>query len=155
AEADNIIRSGLRPMDPLAAITAAMCDHRGDPLVYTADRRRLKLFLSAGREQAPMGQSHGAGGGRSLADYTNAEPSTAETVRTELAAVLSLTDAEALDLDASLFDLGIDSLLAVDLRKRLKRRLGRTAPLATLLGGVTGSELVGELDQEKVKITGD
>jgi mycobactin polyketide synthetase MbtD len=155
AEADNIIRSGLQPMDPLAAITAAMCDHRGDPLVYIADRRRLELFLSAGREQPPMVQSHSAGDGHSLAAGTNGKPSTAQMVRTELAAVLSITDAEALDLDASLFDLGVDSLLAVDLRKRLKRQLGRTAPLATLLGGVTGTELVGELDREKVKITGD
>ena len=52
----------------------------------------------------------------------------------------------AVDLGASLFDLGVDSLLAVDLRKRLRRRLGRTVPLAALLGGITGSELVGELE---------
>ena len=45
-----------------------------------------------------------------------------------------------------MFDLGVDSLLALDLRKRLKRVIGRTVPLATLLGGITGTELVGELD---------
>ena len=67
-------------------------------------------------------------------------------VRAELAAVLKIADPEAIVLTESLFDLGVDSLLALDLRKRLKRIVGRTVPLATLLGGITGTELVSELD---------
>ncbi len=64
-----------------------------------------------------------------------------EAVRTQLAAVLDV-EAATLDLDSSLFDLGVDSLLALDLRKRLKRLTGQTVPLATLLGGITGTDLI-------------
>jgi mycobactin polyketide synthetase MbtD len=63
-------------------------------------------------------------------------------VRAELAAALSIGGAESVDLGAALIDLGVDSLLALDLRKRLRRCTGRSVPLATLLGGITGAELV-------------
>ncbi len=67
-----------------------------------------------------------------------------EAVRSQLAVVLDV-EAPLLDLDASLFDLGVDSLLALDLRKRLKRLTGRTVPLAKLLGGITGTDLIADL----------
>jgi mycobactin polyketide synthetase MbtD len=79
---------------------------------------------------------------------------TTEAVRAELAAVLKIPDPDSVDLDASLFDLGVDSLLALDLRKRCRRVLGRTVPLASLLGGITAAELVAELD-EKVDTPSD
>jgi mycobactin polyketide synthetase MbtD len=69
----------------------------------------------------------------------------AALVRTELAAALKLGDA-AVDLGTSLLDLGVDSLLALDLRKRLRRATGRNVPLADLLGGITGGELIASLD---------
>ena len=49
----------------------------------------------------------------------------AALVRAELAAALNLGDAAAIDLDTSLLDLGVDSLLALDLRKRLRRATGK------------------------------
>ena len=103
------------------------------PLIYAADARRLGLFLDRQQVENP------------------AQPATdaASVVRTELAAVLNL-GAGTVDLGESLFDLGVDSLLALDLRKRLKGRLGRTVALATLLSGVTGNQIVSELEQQKV-----
>lgn len=71
-------------------------------------------------------------------------------VRAELTSVLSLTDASTVDLDIELFDLGLDSLLAIDLRKRLLRSTGRTVTLARLLGGITGTELVNALESKEV-----
>lgn len=132
-EAANITRSGLRPMDPAAAVDAMLGGRPGDPLIYTADARRLGLFLDRQQVENP------------------AQPATdaASVVRTELAAVLDL-GAGTVDLGESLFDLGVDSLLALDLRKRLKGRLGRTVALATLLSGVTGNQIVSELEQQKV-----
>jgi mycobactin polyketide synthetase MbtD len=64
-----------------------------------------------------------------------------------LGAVLKLTDTSALDLDTSLLDLGIDSLLAIDLRKKLKNATGRSVPLATILGGATAAELIEHLER--------
>jgi mycobactin polyketide synthetase MbtD len=69
----------------------------------------------------------------------------ADVVRSELAAVLDVGDAHTLDLSASLFDLGVDSLLALELRRRMKHRTGQTVSLAILLGGITADELIATL----------
>jgi mycobactin polyketide synthetase MbtD len=66
---------------------------------------------------------------------------TADMVRAELAATLNLSPSP-IDLNTALIDLGLDSLLALDLRQRLRRLTGRSMPLATLLGGITAAELV-------------
>ncbi len=46
----------------------------------------------------------------------------------------------------SLFDLGVDSMLALDLRNRLKRSIGATVSLATLMGDITGDGLSRNLE---------
>ena len=60
--------------------------------------------------------------------------------------MLKLQDTTGLDLDESLLDLGVDSLLALDLRKKLKKATGQSVPLATILGGVTATELIEHLE---------
>ena len=146
-EVAQIERSGLRPMAPEIAIEASLREHRGDPLILAADRHRLTTFFES-------------------RDAYDAEPGTTTTeidiaalVRAELAAALNLGDAAVVDLSTSLLDLGVDSLLALDLRKRLRRATGKSVPLAALLGGITGGELIASLeDQErsqKVETTRD
>ena len=66
----------------------------------------------------------------------------ADVVRSELAATLHLDDSVSVDPSASLIDLGLDSLLALDLRRRLRRTVGHSAPVAQMLGGITVSELI-------------
>jgi mycobactin polyketide synthetase MbtD len=61
--------------------------------------------------------------------------------------VLGIAKAGNVNLAESLFDLGVDSMLALDLRKRLKRMTGRTVSLATLMGEITGAELVEKLEE--------
>ncbi|MEV3904962.1 mycobactin polyketide synthase MbtD [Mycobacterium sp. NPDC050551] len=136
-ETARIERSGLLPMAPRAAIEASLRDHHGDPLIYSADADRLRLFFASQRAA-----QHVSG-----ADSDVGATDTRAAVRAELASVLSMPDATALDLDASLFDLGVDSLLALDLRKRIKHATGRSVPLARLLGGITGTELIADLDR--------
>lgn len=142
-----IERSGLLPMAPGAAVAASLCANGADPLIMTADPDRLRRFLDS---------------------QTAAEPGTTATsniavgtdnparVIAEVAAVLSI-DAAAIDRQTSLLDLGLDSLLALDLRKRLKRATGRSVPLGTLLGGISSAELITELDtrSDKVETTRD
>ena len=65
--------------------------------------------------------------------------------------MLSLADADAIDLDASLLDLGVDSLLALDLRKRLVKATGHTVPLAMILGGATATEVIDILTNSEKK----
>ncbi|WP_456303956.1 SDR family NAD(P)-dependent oxidoreductase [Falsiroseomonas stagni] len=57
----------------------------------------------------------------------------ADLIAGEAAAVLGLSPGQALDRRANLFELGLDSLMAVELRNRLQSRLGRGALSATLL----------------------
>ncbi|MGC2677774.1 MAG: acyl carrier protein, partial [Mycobacterium sp.] len=86
----------------------------------------------AGTDDAPRRNHSGA---RSLGDV----------VRTELAATMQSGDSESIDPAASLIDLGLDSLLALDLRRRLRRAVGYSAPVAAMLGGITVNELIDAL----------
>jgi mycobactin polyketide synthetase MbtD len=134
AEMENIERSGLRPMTPRDAIEASLRDWHDDPLVFSADAARLRIFLDARRSQ-PAEPRHPA-----------AELPVVEAVRGQLAAVLGIERPGEVNLEASLFDLGVDSMLALELRKRLKRTIGRTVSLATLMGEITGAEIVEQLE---------
>ncbi|PRC44664.1 polyketide synthase, partial [Mycobacterium sp. ITM-2017-0098] len=133
-EIDRAERMGLRQMKAEMAVEASMYDYRIDPVVFAAEPGRLRTFFGAAETETP--------------DETSAAPvaaGAAGAVRSQLAVVLDV-DAAALDLDSSLFDLGVDSLLALDLRNRLKRMTGRTVALATLLGGITGADLISHLE---------
>jgi aryl carrier-like protein len=129
-----IERSGLQTMSPDATIEASLRQHPTDPVIVAADRDRLQTFFDGQRA------------GETASETASSEADIAERVCAELAAALNLGDPAAVDLSASLLDLGVDSLLALDLRKRLRRVTGRSVPLAALLGGITGGELIASLD---------
>lgn len=132
----NIERSGLRAMAPREAIEASLREWHDDPLVFSADAARLRMFLDSGRrrpvEVATLSPS-------------DTQVSVVDAVRSHLAAVLGIEPADELNLGESLFDLGIDSMLALDLRRRLKRAIGRTVSLATLMDEITGDQLAEKL----------
>jgi mycobactin polyketide synthetase MbtD len=134
-------RAGLIAMNPDAAIAGSLQRHGGDPLIFSADFDRLqKVFASQGATAGFLASA--TPDDTESAGDVSGQRSAAEVVRAELAAALSIGGAESVDLGAALIDLGVDSLLALDLRKRLRRCTGRSVPLATLLGGITGAELV-------------
>jgi mycobactin polyketide synthetase MbtD len=135
----RVERSGLQAMAPERAVEAGLCEYASDPLVFAADSDRLRTFL----------------GGNDIQDVHDEAPAASEdvgdhdapgAVRAALGSVLKLQDTTGLDLDESLLDLGVDSLLALDLRKKLKRATGQSVPLATILGGVTATELIEHLE---------
>lgn len=140
AEVSRVERSGLRAMVPELAVEAGLRDYPSDPLVFTADAERLRTFLGGGREPAAAVNHAPKTPDSEAADAKGA-------MQIALGAVLKLTDTSALDLDTSLLDLGIDSLLAIDLRKKLKNATGRSVPLATILGGATAAELIEHLER--------
>jgi mycobactin polyketide synthetase MbtD len=145
-DTDEIIRverSGLVAMDPRAALEASLRRHGGDPLIFCADFNRLRKFFES--QGIPMPFDVSSDSRPPAGDDRSGGRPVAEVVRAELAAALSLDTAAAVDLNAALIDLGVDSLLALDLRKRLRRGTGRSVPLARLLGGITGAELIDAL----------
>jgi mycobactin polyketide synthetase MbtD len=140
----RVERSGLREMDPDRAVETSLCDHPGDPLVFTADFDRLAVFLGAvdTRPETAAGVATATATAASPAMFDDA----AGVVWAALGAVLKVGDLTGLDVSESLIDLGVDSLLALDLRKRIKKATGQTVPLATILGGATVAELIGHLE---------
>lgn len=132
----DIERAGLRPMAPREAIEASLREWQEDPLVFAADAARLRMFLDGSRSGPP---------GTAAPEAVAHEVSAADAVRSQLAAVLGIERPAQVNLAESLFDLGVDSMLALDLRKRLKRLTGRTVSLATLMGDITGAELIEQL----------
>jgi mycobactin polyketide synthetase MbtD len=155
ADADEIARierSGLVAMDPQAAIDASLYDHRGDPLIFAADVDRLRTFFESQGMPMPFAEHEAAPDPAGVTAASDEKP-VAEVVRAELAAALSLGGPESVDLSAALVDLGLDSMLALDLRRRLLRCTGASVPLARLLGGITGAELIDALQIRKVGTT--
>jgi mycobactin polyketide synthetase MbtD len=144
AEIARAERMGLRQMDPELAVEASLYDYGHDPLVLAADPARLRMFFGAADSGQPATPRPGATTEPAAEDRAVGAP---DAVLSQLAVVLNV-DAAALDLDSSLFDLGVDSLLALDLRNRLKRLTGRTVALATLLGGITGADLIADLETQ-------
>ena len=133
-------RSGLVAMRPELAVDASLGRYGDDPLIFDADFDRLRVFFESQGISMPFhppsdpadAQQRNHSGGRPLADV----------VRGELAATLHMGDSVSIDPTASLIDLGLDSLLALDLRRRLRRAVGHSAPVARMLGGITVNELI-------------
>ena len=134
-------RSGLVAMDPIQAIEAGLLSYEGDPLIFDADFGRLRVFFESQGMPTPFDTAQPGGGD----DPDSAVKPLAEVVRTELAATLHLDDSGSIDPGAPLIDLGVDSLLALDLRKRLRRTVGSSVPVARMLGGITVNELIDAL----------
>nr|WP_084187778.1 mycobactin polyketide synthase MbtD [Mycobacterium paraffinicum] len=140
AEIARTERSGLIAMAPEAAIEAGLHRYDGDPLIFDADFDRLAVFFESQGMPMPFNSTpSGGGAGESVTRPL------AEVVRAELAATLHLGDSVSIDPAAPLIDLGVDSLLALDLRKRLRRTVGRSVPVARMLGGITLDELIDAL----------
>jgi acyl transferase domain-containing protein len=79
-------------------------------------------------------------------DPTRRRGAVAAFVRKETARVLGFS-AAGLDENAPLLELGLDSLMAAQLRNAVSACLGLDVPLKRLLGGVTAAELTAELAQ--------
>ncbi|MEH3129447.1 MAG: mycobactin polyketide synthase MbtD [Mycolicibacterium neoaurum] len=138
ADIARVQRSGLLPMDADRAIETVLRDIADDPLVFTADTERLHRFLGVS-DQGPEATGHVDDG---IADPSVAGLDAAGVLRVALTAVLKLPDEITPDPSASLLDLGVDSLLALDLRKKLKNAAGANVPLAAILGGATVAEVI-------------
>ncbi|GAB6040932.1 SDR family NAD(P)-dependent oxidoreductase [Endothiovibrio diazotrophicus] len=92
-----------------------------------------------GRFAEVVGDAAPAAARRAPVESTAAAPTgdgELEALRTMVAAVLGGA-AETVPLDTPLILLGLDSLMAVDLRDRLQKELGRTVAMTRLIGGVT------------------
>ncbi len=140
AEITRTERSGLIAMRPAAAVGASLARFSDDPLIFDADLDRLRVFFESQGIAMPFAVPSDTDDTVERNGF-EARP-LAEVVCDELAATLHLGDSVSIDATASLIDLGLDSLLALDLRRRLRRSVGHSAPVARMLGGITVKELI-------------
>lgn len=140
-EIARVERSGLRAMTPERAVETCLRDFAGDPLVFSADSARLQVFLAGAQTEPVEGQPEQSLDGLDAVGV----------LRVALGSVLNLPADTALEPSAALLDLGVDSLLALDLRKKLKKAAGVNVPLATILGGATVAEVVEHLERPEKK----
>jgi mycobactin polyketide synthetase MbtD len=140
AEIARTERSGLIAMRAESAVIASLGRYADDPLIFDADFDRLRVFFDSQGIPMPF---HRPGDGDDVVAHQDfgARP-LRDLVHAELAATLHLGDSVSIDPTASLIDLGLDSLLALDLRRRLRRAVGHSAPVARMLGGITVNELI-------------
>jgi myxalamid-type polyketide synthase MxaE and MxaD len=83
-----------------------------------------------------------------------------ERIRAEVARVLGLGDAREVDVARQLFEMGLDSLMAVELRGRLEKRsrvrlpatLTFDFPSVTALAAFLGRQLSTEMEREEVSL---
>lgn len=142
-EKNRIARTGLTPMPPEAAITAGLLAAPNNPAILTADLDRLAVFFDSQGVASPFAESLTAS---SVATGTGRP--VGELVAAELATVLGLDSPDDIDMHRALVDLGLDSLLALDLRRRLGRATGRRVALGPLLAGMTGAQLTATLHDD-------
>jgi acyl transferase domain-containing protein/aryl carrier-like protein len=164
---NQLRRQGLRAMDPdvaIAALTEAM-DHDTAPVVADVDWPRfLTAFESVNAAQLLQELPESR---RSRAAQTTASVETAslarrlasatepdhpaivqDFVRTHVLAVLGLGPDEQVDPGRSLLELGIDSLMAVQLRGRLNAGAGAQLPPAVVFDHPTLGALTRRLWDE-------
>ncbi|RDI46170.1 nocobactin polyketide synthase NbtC [Nocardia mexicana] len=169
----RISGAGLLPMDPASAVAAAFPPEPANILVTASDWGRIRelysvfgyerLFAELPEESPqvvaavpadtavapvlPETNGNSAVAPANSHEMAVAAPAdTAETVRHALRTVMGLGGAEAIDGSVPLVALGLDSLQALDLRKRIESDLKRDLPVTAILGGASLDEVVSLLN---------
>jgi acyl transferase domain-containing protein/NAD(P)-dependent dehydrogenase (short-subunit alcohol dehydrogenase family)/aryl carrier-like protein len=131
------------PVDlALAACDSALGDTAPNPCVAAIDWRRFGQRHPSGRVPALVADLVEL---PAAADAPTVAPPGNDldaVVVAETRRVLGLDPDLSLDRERPLIELGLDSLLAVELRNRLRAALGRAPSIADLLGGGSLAELV-------------
>ena len=121
--------------------TPVCARYADDPLIFDADFDRLQMFFeSSGNSNAV--QHCRRARRRSDGETTPERRSLARWCVPSSPRHCNSGDSASIDPSSALIDLGLDSLLALDLRKRLRRTVGRSVPVAAMLGGITVNELI-------------
>jgi acyl carrier protein/NAD(P)-dependent dehydrogenase (short-subunit alcohol dehydrogenase family) len=151
AESQRSFReAGLEPIvaaDALQALGSLLSGERAQMMVAQIDwtvlkplheSRRVRPLLARFGDDAPQTQGDDDAPLQATlvsrltgADASQRAEIVTEWLQDEVSAVLGLADSRSVPLGQGLFEMGMDSLMSVELRKRLERGIGRSVP-ATL-----------------------
>lgn len=147
----RITGAGLLPLPPAAAISTALAGGRENHLVLSCDWPRLRETVTAvglGTVFAPALDRPEAAAPAGTPEPTRAATGAdtgadlAQILRREIDRVMLTDDATEFDGSVPLVALGFDSLLALELRTRVKAELDREVPVAEILSGASLDDVV-------------
>nr|QIE08769.1 polyketide synthase [Nocardia sp.] len=160
----RVEEAGVFPMVPADAIEAGLAEPVRDGMIIAADWDFLREILGAfGQDTVIAGLESSVRPQQQRAIPAAAGPVEAQDppvsadqgapaahdnvaldsrVRTELLKVIGGDSAETIDATMPLVALGLDSLQALDFRKRVKAELDRDLPVAAILGGASLDDVV-------------
>ncbi|MFC6009729.1 acyltransferase domain-containing protein [Nocardia lasii] len=152
----RVEQAGVFPMVPADAIEAGFAGPARDGVIIAADWDFLRDVLGAfGQASLLTGLESATGTATSEAPpapapvpEAPATPAPQDTIpldlrmRTELLKVIGGDSAESIDATMPLVALGLDSLQALDFRKRVRAELDRDLPVAAILGGASLDDVV-------------
>ncbi|MFF0542517.1 nocobactin polyketide synthase NbtC [Nocardia thailandica] len=161
-DADGFARvegAGVYPMAPEAALAAGLTGHWSDALIMSADWSFLREVLEPYGQHTvlaevpddPAPTPLAAPEPAAVAPEPAPEPAAAAPAEPaplagrilgELHKVMGTDGSEAIDGSIPLVALGLDSLQALDFRKRVKAELNRDLPVAQILGGASLDDVV-------------
>ncbi len=153
--------AGVVPMRPADALAVAFEGRQRDSIIAAADWAQLHALVSvfghgsliaglvppSAAPQTPAAATPVVPTGPTSPVIASRELTFSELVVTELNQVMGI---EGGDIDRSmpLVALGLDSLQALDFRKRVKAELDRDLPIEAILGGASLDEVVALMDEQ-------
>ncbi|MCC6557895.1 MAG: SDR family NAD(P)-dependent oxidoreductase, partial [Polyangiaceae bacterium] len=167
---ERIRRSGTVPFDPAAALVAldAALAHPEPvlaPLHFdraaldraASEGMGLPLLRNLSRPSSRAARAMARSAGSALVARLGGLPESERcelvlaTARAEIATVLGLRGPEAVPVDRPLRELGLDSLLALEIRNRLSASLGTKLPASLLFDHPTATDLARFLETKLVR----
>ncbi|HJR00339.1 MAG TPA: type I polyketide synthase [Methylomirabilota bacterium] len=162
----GFVQTGLLPMpapdalatlgqllaDPSGQVAVAAVDWGALTSVYEARRRRPFLERLAASAERPIRSPHHRGAADLIARVNAAAPDSRSDlllgyVREQVGAVLRL-DPMRIDVEQGLFDMGMDSLMALDVKTRLETAVDRRLPSTVIFNYPTVTALAAYLASE-------
>ena len=149
----RIVTSGLRgiqPHDGIAAMHCLLALPHGQYGVLPIDWPRFLLNSPEAAHRPSLAEVINSGTGYAIPNFTSPASATASqpepwsmrrTVEAEVARVMGIPASERIPADRPLSDLGLDSLMAVELRNSFARTVGRNLPASLLFSNPTIASL--------------
>ncbi|MGV9782545.1 nocobactin polyketide synthase NbtC [Nocardia farcinica] len=151
----RVADAGVHPMAPRDAITAGLAGPWGDAMIMSADWAFLREVLDTFGQGSVLPEiATPAAASAPEPDVVEpvvteqpaapaaADRPLAERMLTQLHKVMGTDGSESIDGSVPLVALGLDSLQALDFRKRVKAELDRDLPVAAILGGASLDDVV-------------
>ena len=147
---------GMKPIDPSLGVQmleqAVRGSSAGQVAALPIDRSRLPAGVSAFYSELVTGTRGDGNGSDDATDVdilgeisplsgTDRVAVLVRFISDQVIRVLALSPSHKIDPERSLMDMGMDSLMAMELRNRLKGKLGTTLDIKDLLGGASLRDL--------------